>query len=181
MIGFTIAVLGFLVATALPVAGQRHLPGLQIFDMPAPVLVDTRVESPPSYSGSRSAPYPATGQLLEFQVFVPLAAGRAGFASSIEFTGDPDTFAKQFQVRSAKDWDGTELSAVPGSEGTLRTLSRMSFSDVPYSGHILTVQLAPVGPGSAPIPLRMRCSVSIASIPPRRLMRAVGEQQITWR
>ena len=124
---------------------------------------------------------PATGQMVEFQIFAPLAAGQAGFACSLEFTEVPDAFNREFKVLSVKDWNDTELFPVPGSGGLLRTVSRMSFSDIPPSGHILTVQLAPTGARPDPAPLKLQCSVSVASIPPRRLMRAVGVTQIIWR
>ena len=161
-------------------SGQRHLPNLQVFRSPVRLILDTQIEDPAVNNGQPAAPLPRVGQVLEVQCFVPQAAGRAAFECSVEFGDSAGVFTDSFQVSSAKDCFGRDLAPVPGSKGAVYAHLRMALGTVPATGHVLTVALSPTRGLSGVPPLDVRVTVTIASVPERRVWQMEGRARLAW-
>ena len=79
-------------------AGALSPPNLNI-----QILVDTKVEDPPSYNGVWFAPRPSQGGTIGIQIFVPQAAGKSAFSYLIDF-GPTKKFTKDFTIQDANTW-----------------------------------------------------------------------------
>ncbi|MDP6778852.1 MAG: hypothetical protein QGI83_19010 [Candidatus Latescibacteria bacterium] len=162
-------------------SGQRHLPNLQVFRSAMPLLLDTQVEDPAVNNGQSGAPLPRVGQILELQCFVPRAAGLAAFECSVEFGDSVDAFTSNFRITSAKDCFGNDMKPVKGSKGAVHSQLRVGLGTVPTSGHILTVSLSPTRQLSGIPSLDVRVTVTIASVPERRVWQMEGRSRLNWR
>ena len=160
--------------------GQRHLPNLQVFRSSVWLALDTQVEDPAVNNGRRAAPLPRVGQVLEVQCFIPQAAGRAAFECSIEFGDSANVFTNSFQVASAKDCFGRDLTPVQGSKGAVYAHLKIALETIPATGHVLTVALSPTRSLSGIPPLDVRVTVTIASVPERRVWQMEGRRQLFW-
>ena len=178
--GVTAAAAVALLSLTRDAVPQRHLPDVQIVRTATALYLDTRVEEPAVYTGHGRAVFPKAGETVEFQLFVPSAAGKMGFECSIAFEDPDGAFSGGFRILSAVDWSGKDLQPLPGTRGTVRANSRVSFAPVPYSGHVATVTLEPREGRVEGPPLRVRLSVTVVSIPPRRVWQMDGQQTLHW-
>jgi hypothetical protein len=104
----------------------------------AALLVDTKVESPATYDGSSSTASPRAGETLEFQLFVPLAAGRQTLGYNLGFSATGIDFLEYFSI-SGRDFSGSPIVVIrdePVASAIL--ISRPTY---PSSGHIGTITL----------------------------------------
>jgi hypothetical protein len=161
-----------------PLSGQRHLPQTQIFESPGSLLLDTHVESPAVYSGGGAATRPRPGDRVEVQVFAPREAGRQIFEYSLRLLTATGLNAP-FRIVSVKDWDEFEqVGRGPGSPAFSAT--RTAFSPLPRTGHVCTVILEPTSDQNDDSPIDVRLTLTVVSIPPRRVNRIVGQQRLNW-
>ena len=155
---------------------QRHLPELHIFSTTEAVRLDTYVEHPAINHGMGIADMPQRGETLTFQIFVPRAGGLAAFESTVTLD-TPDLF----RIVSAKNWHQRDMARMASKAVQTFYTSRLSLAQVPSSGHIATVTLEPVENGPPLNALQISCSITIASIPPRRIWHMHGSQSLLLR
>ena len=161
------------------------------------MLVDTRSEDPPAYSGVNSAPLPQAGAVLELQVFAPDAAGRPAYAYMVQFDNTRNAFTDHFTVESAVSWAARSLPDPAGRPREVVTQTSMRvpsgggspgvaalFPDrpsVPTSGVIATITLRAVRDVPSDVSLTLKLSVAVYSItPPTRLWHMIATRTVPW-
>jgi hypothetical protein len=163
------------------------------------MLVDTRSEDPPVYSGVATAPALAQGQTLDVQVFVPEAAGKMVFGYFLHFDDTDNVFADNFTILAAKAW-----ATVPVLNASGQTVDfKLAQSDMPTlkdssnPGRSITFANPPAVPSNGVVAtftlkarrdvprdqfLRFTVSVCVYSTtPPSRLWNMVAQQTVGWR
>ncbi len=166
--------------------------GLSPPNLQTQILVDTRVEDPPTYNGVSFAPRPATGSTIGIQVFVPAAAGKSAFSYLIDFGSTVD-FNKYFTVQDAKSWirfsltqpDGqvtvkesqVDLKGPPGSSS--RSIHFIAPPSVHWSGQIATITL--LARETPPQGLQLNLDVNVAvysTTYPIRILQMKGQAAV---
>lgn len=159
--------------------GQQHLPEQQIFHTPARMLLDGSVETPAAYSGVSVAPGVGTGQQVQFQVFVPRAAGELGFALRVHV--EPRSGSQgAFEIAEVRDWGDRLLRPVAGSNRLTHADALARFDRIPGTGHVATVVLDPQSTSAFSEPVRVETWVTFVSDPPRRAWELRGERLLSW-
>lgn len=171
----------FLAATGSVCRAQRHLPDYHIFDTVETVRLDAVVEQPAVDNGVAVADVPRPGENLSFQVFVPRAGGQTAFSCDVELDNPNGALTRTFRIASVRDWLGRDLKPLASKDKLIFYIARLSPTVLPVTGHIATVVLAPLGDVKSPLPIKITCSITIVSTPPRRVWQMRGTQQLTWR
>ena len=159
---------------------QRHLPEIQIFDTEENVQLDTVAESPPVNNGIALAAVPYRGENLNVQVFIPRAGGLLGFECAITFANSDSALTRSFQILSVTDWRQEALKIVSSTQTISYYNNRLLFSPLPPSGLIATVVFTPRQQIQSPLPIQFQCSVTVVSMPPRRIWQMKGKQTLRW-
>ena len=161
------------------------------------MLVDTRSEDPPTYSGMARAPRPQAGAVLDLQVFAPDAAGMTAYAYIVQFDDTGSAFAAYFTVEAAGSWTARTLPDATGRPSEVLTRTDMGipsagtspgvsglFPDrpsVPASGLIATITLRAVRDVPPDVPLTLKLSVAVYSITsPTRLWHMIATRTVPW-
>jgi hypothetical protein len=156
------------------------------------ILVDTKVENPPSYNGVWFAPRPSQGGTIGIQIFVPQAAGKPAFSYLIDF-GPTKDFTKYFTIQDANTWIRYSITQPSGqitvkeSQVTLtgpassssRSIHFMASPSVHQSGQIATLVLRAIENPPANFALRLDVNVAVyATTPPSRLLQMKGQATV---
>lgn len=169
-----------LLSSFVCVHAQRHLPDLQIFQTDEQVYLDTIVEQPAINQGVATTTIPARGENLSFQIFIPRAGGLSGFECSITFNNPDSSLTRSFEIQNATDWQHFPLQHVSSGPTISYFQNNLTFSRVPITGHIATIVLTPRQEIKSPLPIQMECTVTIVSLPPRRVWQMRGVQTLNW-
>ena len=160
------------------------------------LLVDTKGENPPVYSGVSSAALPSTGEILEIQFFLPEAAGRQAFGYIIQFDDVDGRFSNHFTIEESKGWttvlardaSGQEnlkflgLEAPLGAGGPSRHMTFARPVPVSVTGLLATFKLLTQQAPPRNEPLTFGFTAAIHSTtPPARLWHYRTRQSISWR
>lgn len=163
-----------------PAFAQRHLPDIQIFSTDEYVQLDTIVEHPAINHGRSAAAVPLRGENLSLQIFIPRAGGLLGFECTVSFANPDSALTNAFEILSVKDWHQRPLKPIFSTQVVSFYNNRLEFSFVPPSGHIATAIITPRRQIKSPLPLKLTCSVTIVSTPPRRVWQMRGAQTLYW-
>ena len=162
------------------------------------LLVDGQIETPAVYNGGPTASLPKQGDTVEFQVFVPEAAGRTAFGCVLEFDNVDHAFADNFQIKSASAWvlifpqeTPEEISRPVLVQRDMAPLSDTGcpgccalFVDrprVPPDGLVATFVLEAKRDIPSDLPLKLTVSATVISrTPPTRLWNMQAQQMIGW-
>ncbi len=179
-------------------AETQELQGLSPPIRPTSVLADLEIEDPPVYSGMQSAPAPATGEIIQIQIFVPEAAGKQAYGYIVEFEHADSTFQDYFQINKAEaltesiqlDPQGRilnqtlfrqDMPAPRGSRGPGRSTLFVARPTVPTNGLIATFTLEALKDVPTAIPLEFTVSTAIyATTSPARIWHLTGTGRIFW-
>ena len=102
------------------------------------LLIDSQVESPASFQGSTTAVSPAAGQQIQFQLFVPQAAGGTTLGFNLEFSASGLEFLQFFAIAGV-DFNGAPLVITNGEPvASAILIARPTY---PSNGHIATITL----------------------------------------
>lgn len=159
---------------------QRHLPDVQIFDTEENIYLDTVAETPPVNNGISVAAVPYRGENLSVQVFIPRAAGLLGFECAITFANSDSALTRAFQILSVTNWRQEPLKAISSTQTISYYDNRLLFSPLPASGLIATAVFTPRQQIQSPLPIQFQCSVTVVSMPPRRVWQMRGTQTLHW-
>ncbi len=162
------------------------------------VLVDTRSEDPPVYSGVTTASPPGQGETLEVQVFVPQAAGKMAFGYIFQFDDTHKVFTDNFKISAAKAWatipvldasgqtveyilSQMDMPTLKDSSNPGRSISFVNPPAVPDNGVVATFVLEARQDVPRDVPLKFTVSVTVYSTtPPTRLWNMKAQQAIYW-
>ena len=181
-----------LISLLLPNTHQVLAGGLSPPTLYTQVMVDTRLEDPPRYSGVGFAPRPTKGATLGFQIFLPQVAGNSAFSYLINF-GPTEGFSKYFMIQDAKTWvrftitspDGqvnlaeSQVDLKGSSASSARSIHFVAPPNVHGSGHIATLSLQAIE--DVPPDLRLKLEVNVATYattPPSRLLQMKAQATI---
>lgn len=162
------------------------------------LLIDSQVEDPPRYSGQGAIPRPAVGDEIEFQVFMPDAAGLEAYAFQLAFQDTGQIFSEHFDILEARtearpllplpederlpDFRALRLDSPRGSDGPLRGTLLLHPWHVSYSGLIGVVKLLAKKDIPYDLPLVLDVNITVVSkTPPTRLFIMRARQEIGWR
>lgn len=172
--------LGVFLCLAQTIPAQRHLPDLQIFESTETVFLDVIAETPAVNNGMAATTTPRLGEDTTIQIFIPRAAGLAIFECSLEIDNPNGALTSTFRIVSVQDWLQRDLRPLSSKDFPTYYSARLMPVLLPYSGHVATVVLSPLKDLRNPLPLKITCSVTSTSIPPRRVWQMRGTQQVTW-
>jgi hypothetical protein len=100
--------------------------------------MDTQIESPASYQGSATVVAPTAGGTIQFQLFVPTAAGGVTLGFNLELSASGLDFLQSFAI-SGTDFLGAPLVVTQGEPiASAILIARPTY---PGSGYIATVTL----------------------------------------
>jgi hypothetical protein len=139
----------FVLATGLLLAGQLGAANEFYGDFQgSALLVDTRVESPATYDNSSSTASPRAGETIEFQLFVPLAAGKQTLGYNLEFSARGFDFLEFFSI-FGRDFSGSPIVITQNEPvATAILISRPTYPSSGYIGTITLTALRDVPPGT---------------------------------
>ena len=196
---FSAAIVISMLAFSSAETAEDRLDGLSPPIRKVKVLVDTRVEDPPVYSGATALPLPTQGETVELQVFLPDAAGRKAFGYILEFDNTGGRFTDNFTIKSARiwkvvpvldsqgrptgyAWSASDMNAPLNSDGPGRSALFAVPLTVPANGLIASLSLEARRNVDRAAPLRLNVSVAVFSItPPTRLWHLRAQQVIPWK
>jgi hypothetical protein len=163
-----------------------------------PLFIDSRVEDPPRYNGQGAIPRPSAGDSIEFQVFMPDAAGLEAYSFQLAFQDTGSSFSNHFDIMSARtearpllpvpedqklpDFRALHLDSPRGSEGPRRSALLLTPWNVSYSGLIGVIKLLAKKDIPINLPLVLDVNITVLSkTPPTRLFIMKARQEIGWR
>jgi hypothetical protein len=120
------------------------------------------------------------GENLSVQIFIPRSSGLLGFGCTVTFANPNNSLTRAFQILSVTDWHQQPLRFVTGSQTISYYYNRLAFSPVPSTGHIATVLLTPRQEIKSPLPIKLDCSITVVSSPPRRVWQMQGTKTLHW-
>jgi hypothetical protein len=163
-----------------------------------PLYIDSNVEDPPRYNGLSAISRPAKGDSIEFQIFMPDAAGLEAYAFQLAFQDTGATFTEHFDILEARtearpllpvpedqklpDFQTLHLDSPRGSSGPSRSALLLSPWHVSFSGLIGVIKLLAKKDIPSDLPLVLDVNISVVSkTPPTRLFVMKARQEIGWR
>ena len=194
MVGLALLVSQFLISSACAQDLSSASPTTKDFIL----LIDSNVEDPPRYNGQSAIPRPSLGDSIEFQIFMPDAAGLEAYSFQLAFQDTGSTFSDHFDILSARtearpllpvpedqqlpDFRALHLDSPRGSEGPQRSTMLLSPWHVSYSGLIGVVKLLAKKDIPYDLPLVLDVNITVVSkTPPTRLFIMRARQEIGWR
>lgn len=162
------------------------------------LFIDTNAEDPPIYNGLSAVPRPSLGDSVEFQIFMPDAAGLEAYAFQLAFQDTGRIFSEHFDILNAQtearpllpvpkddelpEFRALHLDAPRGSDGPLRGTLLLTPWHVSYSGLIGVVKLLAKKDIPYDLPLVLDVNITVVSkTPPTRLFVMRARQEIGWR
>lgn len=163
-----------------------------------PLFIDSNVEDPPRYNGQSAIPRPAAGDSIEFQIFMPDAAGLEAYAFQLAFQDTGALFTDHFDILNARtearpllpvpedqklpDFQALHLDSPRGSSGPSRSTLLLAPWHVSYSGLIGVIKLLAKKDIPSDLPLVLDVNITVVSkTPPTRLFVMKARQEIGWR
>jgi hypothetical protein len=163
-----------------------------------PLYIDSNVEDPPRYNGQGAIPRPAEGDSIEFQIFMPDAAGLEAYAFQLAFQDTGALFTEHFDILEARtearplipvpedqklpDFQALHLDSPRGSSGPSRSTLLLTPWHVSFSGLIGVVKLLAKKDIPSDLPLVLNVNITVVSkTPPTRLFVMKARQEIGWR
>ena len=118
--------------------------------------LDTQMETPTTYNNTLTIPEPATGDTIQFQLFVPMAAGKQTYGYEIELDLPGKTFSNYIGSISGKNFTGASLFSTPGRP----ILSSLLISTpvVPANGYLGQIDLQVIKTLEAETPLIVKAA-----------------------
>ena len=162
------------------------------------ILIDSNVEDPPRYNGRGAIPRPAEGDSIEFQVFMPDAAGLEAYSFQLAFQDTGAIFSDYFDILAAStearpllpvpddqklpEFRALQLDSPRGSDGPHRSALLITPWHVSYTGLIGVVKLLAKKDIPSDLPLVLDVNIAVLSkTPPTRLFIMKARQEIGWR
>ena len=109
-----------------------------------PLELDAKIETPAVNSKIQALTPKNIGEIVEFQLFVPAAAGKSSVGFNIEFELVGKTFLNNFSQLTGTAHDGTTLLSISGKPVvSALMLSKPAF---PSTGYLGTVRMTVTGP-----------------------------------
>jgi hypothetical protein len=103
------------------------------------MYLDTKVETPAVNDSVMTARLPVKDGTVEFQLFVPAAAGAKTYGYNLEFDNTGNVFTDNFTVTTATDLAGNDLN--PNSDGTVEGALLITGATIDSTGLIATFKL----------------------------------------
>ncbi len=118
------------------------LAGLSSLSFGQQLRLDTQIETPPQNNSALELPEMQAGETIQFQLFVPGAAGRQIQGYSVELALRGKTFGSYIDNVSGVDWNSNALLSRVSATGN-PTLSMLSISavSIPDGGYLGQVNL----------------------------------------
>ena len=162
------------------------------------LLIDSNVEVPPRYNGNGAIPRPAGGNSIEFQIFMPEAAGLEVYSFQLAFQDTGLIFSDHFDILSARtearpllpvpedqvlpEFRTLQLDSPRGSKGPQRSTLLMTPWHVSNSGLIGVIKLLAKQDIPSDFPLVLDVNIAVLSkTPPTRLIILKARRKIGWR
>ncbi len=162
-----------------------------------PLFIDSNVEDPPRYNGQSPTPRPAAGDSIEFQIFMPDAAGLEAYAFQLAFQDTGALFTSHFNILEARtearpllplpddhrlpDFQALHLNSPRGSSGPSRSTLLLLPWHVSFSGLIGVVKLLAKKDIPSDLPLVLDVNITVVSkTPPTRLFVMKARKKISW-
>ena len=101
--------------------------------------LDTKIETPATYNNTLTVPEKRGGDTIQFQLFVPMAAGKQTYGYEIELDLPGKTFFDYIGSISGKDFTGASLLPTPGRP--ILSALLISTPTVPANGYLGQIDL----------------------------------------
>ncbi len=101
--------------------------------------LDTKIETPATYNNTLTVPEKRGGDTIQFQLFVPMAAGKQTYGYEIELDLPDKTFFDYIGSISGKDFTGASLLPTPGRP--ILSALLISTPTVPANGYLGQIDL----------------------------------------
>ena len=101
--------------------------------------LDTKIETPATYNNTLTVPEKRGGDTIQFQLFVPMSAGKQTYGYEIELDLPDKTFFDYIGSISGKDFTGASLLPTPGRP--ILSALLISTPTVPANGYLGQIDL----------------------------------------